>query len=557
MKDLQKHKARMALLRKSKERAHLKPVATTSVQSRFLSGEVDTAFLERSNVADAYSKRIDNFDLSTTKEEALALIDSIDDGNTMDHVLEPVFLSLLDGTMRAFKIGTKQGITASRLYSECKSFNYSAPSKSSMLDSYTEHLNERESISDFDGLSSYSDGELSRSGVNTNMRDASKMKKAKKDHFDGANTAPDAFDENNDVFVYPGLAKSKGVKEQRAEVDHLIPCAEICNKLKKNKALTDQDIKDITNTEGNLAVTSMKHNRGAKTGKFDKSRDTLQQEAEQGFVTDAKGKVHKLSDEERKARETMVERMDTAQKEIDFQTNRKVIDNLTGDRNVQMRLSKDAAGAAASQSIGDLIIFMIKPLYYELSDCFKNGIEAGVSASSFKAALSFRLNRMKTYVIEQAGSLLKDGFFGFFKSFLSMLLEGIVNCFVGVFKSVARMVKEGLKVLMQIVPVLRDSTKTMAEKGDAIIKLIAGSLTIFASLGIESWLNSLGIGEPWSIIVTSVLSAVLTAVVMYLLDKIDLFGVGRELKLRRISEVLELKVQDSKDEIRSMVKAYT
>lgn len=558
MKDIQKHKARMARLRKFNEKSHLKPIATTTVQNKFLQEEADPDFLNKMYVAEAYSQRIDNFDLSVSKDQALALIESISvDQHPMDHILEPVFLSLFDGTMRAFKLGTKQGITASRLYAECKAFTYKAPAANSTLDSYTESLNEQDNIREFGKTSSYQNGELTRDGENTNMRDGSKMKTAKEEHFGDSHSATDGYNSGQEIFKEKGLAKSRGTPEQSAEVDHATPCAEVCASLQSNKALNPEDIKEIINTDANLVVTSQQNNRGTNTGKFAKSRDELQQELDQGYVVDKKGNKHPLSEEDRQSRENMVEKMEIAQAEIDDKTNEKVVDNLKHDRKTQTRLASDAGNAAANQSIGDLIIFMIKPLYYELSDCFTNGIEKGVNASSFKSALSIRINRMKKHIVDQAGNMLKDGMLGFFKNFLSMLLEGIVNCFVGVFKNVIRIMKEGFKALLQIIPILKDTNTPAAEKGDAILKLIAGSLTIFASLGIETWLNSIGIGEPWSIIITSVLSAVLTTSVMYLLDKLDLFGAKQELKQRRINEVLKLKIEDTEEEILSLVKAYT
>ena len=65
----------------------------------------------------------------------------------IDSIIEPVFLSLIDGSMRAFKIGTKQGLTASRIYKECKSFNYDDDKYvDSAVDRYTEHINEKGDI---------------------------------------------------------------------------------------------------------------------------------------------------------------------------------------------------------------------------------------------------------------------------------------------------------------------------------------------------------------------------------------------------------------------------
>jgi hypothetical protein len=154
---------------------------------------------------------------------------------------------------------------------------------------------------------------------------------------------------------------------------------------------------------------------------------------------------------------------------------------------------------------------------------------------------------MKSYIYKQAANALGEGLLSFFKNFISMLLEGIVNCFVGIFKSVFRMMKEGIKALMQIMPILNDKKKSPSEKGDAILKLLASSLTVFASIGIESWLNSLGIGEPWSIIISSILTAVLTALTMYLLVKLDLFGVEEGARIAKVDELLTMKINDSKE----------
>lgn len=543
------HKNRIEKLREIKSRSHIKSIPNIDYINPHLDGETNSQFIASSNIASHYYTKIDNFDLSVSKQEINKLLDSLDKEASADNILEPVFLGLLDGTMRAFKIGTKQGVTASRLYKECQNFSYEYDSNKTTIDSYTENLNERANITEFDKRSSYSNGSLTRDGESLNVRDNNAMTSAKEDYFNGDTTATDEYDPSSEIFKSKSHAKSKGKQNQASEADHKVSCAEICNNLKKNKALNPQDIKDIINIKENIAITSKKNNAGSKTGKFAKTKEELHQEVEQGYVVDKKGRKTQLSEEDKQVRKNMIEQIKQAQSAIDKETNSKVIDNIVGNKDVQKRLSKDAGTAAAHQSIGELIIFLIKPLYYELNDCFKNGIERGVTANNFKSALKTRIERMKIHILNKASSLLKDGLFSFFKNFLSMLLEGIVNCFVGIFKQIARVIKEGIKILFQIIPVLKDKSKSASEKGDAILKLIASSATIFAGIGIETWLNSIGIGEPWSIILASILSAVLTSLTLYLLNKMDLFGVNRELKSKRIDEILSMKTQSHKDEI--------
>ncbi|EKM28803.1 hypothetical protein VCHENC02_5333, partial [Vibrio harveyi] len=119
MNDLHKLKARRAKLRQLEKSSHIRPVPNNVDTNRHLGGDVDQGTLAFADMSQEYSKRIQNADVSVSREEVQALFKSFDDNiDSLDHILEPVFLSLLDGTMRAFKVGTKQGITATRLYSE-------------------------------------------------------------------------------------------------------------------------------------------------------------------------------------------------------------------------------------------------------------------------------------------------------------------------------------------------------------------------------------------------------------------------------------------------------
>lgn len=297
-------------------------------------------------------------------------------------------------------------------------------------------------------------------------------------------------------------------------------------------------------------ITSQANNAGGNKAKHDLTRDELKKQIDQGYVL-SKNKQNKivLTEKDKEVKTNQIKRMDEAQIALDKKTNETVWGNVKSNREVQQRLAVDAGNAAGHQLLGEVILFAIKPLYYELNDCLRNGIEDGIAANSFKEALKERFGRMKMHIMEKAANLLKGGLLSFFKNFISMLLEGILNCFVGVFKKIARVVKEGVKILMQIAPILRDANKSPAQKGDAILKLIAGSVTMFAGIAIENWLSGMGMGEPLSIIAASFLSAVLTALTMYALDKMDLFNINKGLRTQRISEILNLEIENTEHEI--------
>ena len=90
-----------------------------------------------------------------------------------------------------------------------------------------------------------------------------------------------------------------------------------------------------------------------------------------------------------------------------------------------------------------------------------------------------------------------------------------------------------------------------AEKGDAIVKLIGGSVMAIAGIGIEDLLNKIGIGDPWSTVLATMFSGMASALFMYLLDKADLFSVKAERREARIKEIFELRKQELMENTRN------
>lgn len=476
-------------------------------------------------------------DLRISDDEATAFIDQFNDKEAaIDALIEPAFLSLIDGTMRAFKMGTRQGLTATRIYNECKNFSYEQTGYvDPSLDRFTEYLNVRDNRQKFGETATYNGKSLIRNGETYEMRNQTKMDNYKKDYFADRDTAPDEYSPRETIFRNNKVAfesygreyKSGYIHHQSAESDHIIPCKVLFEELKSNKALNPQDLKEILNDDSNLAVTSRDINNGKRC------------QTNEEYIQNKIKKNEDISDEEI---ETMTRKSQEARSTIDKLTNQKVVTNVISNKTVQARLSKDASGAAGNRAIGDAIIFFIKPLYFELKDCLTNGIENGVDASDFKQALTIRTNRMKIYVEKNTKGMFKGTMRNFVSSFFSMLIEGILQSFVGIFKHIARAVSEGIRIFIRALPILRDKTKSAAEKGDAILKIVAFSSTALIGIGIEAMLNQtiLKGQRSLSIIAASILSTVIMALVMYALDKVDLFKLKRNVKRARIEEALNL-----------------
>ena len=234
---------------------------------------------------------------------------------------------------------------------------------------------------------------------------------------------------------------------------------------------------------------------------------------------------------------------------------KKILKNLTGQgtgntKKIWGKAGKNAAIQSKDYVVGNVILFIIKPLYFEISDIFKNGLKEGVNAETTMQAFRIRFGRVKKYVLENALSFLGDNLWEFVKGFISSLIEGIISLFVGIFKQILKVVKEGIKVFVQAGKVLfgkHASQMTTAQKGDAIIKILGGSVISICGIGIEALLNKIGVTEPWSVILSTMLSGIASTMFMLLLDKIDLFSVKAEKRRMRIEEIFNERINDIKE----------
>ena len=255
------------------------------------------------------------------------------------------------------------------------------------------------------------------------------------------------------------------------------------------------------------------------------------------------------------AKENMLQMEKDAQKHINNDADKAILANITGQgtgntKEIWGKSASNAANQSKDYVVGNVILFIIKPLYYEISDIFNNGLKEGVNAESTSQAFKIRFGRVKKYVLDNALSFLGDNVWEFVKGFISSLIEGIISLFVGIFKQILKVVKEGIKVFVQAGKVLfgkQASQMTAAQKGDAIIKILGGSVIAICGIGIEALLNKIGVTEPWSVILSTMLSGIASTMFMLLLDKIDLFSVKAEKRRMRIEEIFDERINDIKE----------
>lgn len=512
-----------------------------------------------------------------------------------DEVLKPVFMSVIDGLLEATSGGRaarKKGLTASRVVEECTSFSYDdLEDNHTNVNGYTEYKNINHDEIEYqvqlekwkkDGKNGdrpqYNGSVNSNSTqeyVRSNLEDSSAMNDYKEKQRHGEKKIKDEYTGKDNLYVSQNNMPDNYNDEthrKQAQPDHIVPLKQLHEQYKHNYALDDSDLKRIANSESNLAITSAEINQVKRDmtnkqyiewmdehGKpLDENTKKImlqkQKEATKSIESDvnktvAKNLVGKGQVDEKAMKNAVNEfKENNGQAPTEEQRNQ-IEQNLIKKKTNEIRGTavKNAAGQAKDYAVGNLILFIVKPIYYEISDIFRNGLKEGVGADSGTQALGIRFTRVKKYVMTHAKAFFGDSILDFVKGFVSSLIEGIISLFVGMLKQVLKILKEGVKIIVGSVQILfGKNAKAMspAQKGDAIIKLIGGSVIAISGVALESLLNKIGIGEPWSVVLSTILSGIASALFMYILNKADLFSTKAEKRYERVKEIFDERIKD-------------
>lgn len=512
-----------------------------------------------------------------------------------DEVLKPVFMSVIDGLLEATSGGRaarKKGLTASRVVEECTSFSYDdLGDNHTNVNGYTEYKNINHDEIEYQiqlekwkkegkkGDQPQYNGSVNSNStqeyVRSNLEDSSAMNDYKEKQRHGEKKIKDEYTGKDNLYVSQNNMPDNYNDEthrKQAQPDHIVPLKQLHEQYKHNYALDDSDLKRIANSESNLAITSAEINQVKRDmtnkqyiewmdehGKpLDENTKKImlqkQKEATKAIESDvnktvAKNLVGKGQVDEKAMKNAVNEfKENNGQAPTEEQRNQ-IEQNLIKKKTNEIRGTavKNAAGQAKDYAVGNLILFIVKPIYYEISDIFKNGLKEGVGADSGTQALGIRFTRVKKYVMTHAKAFFGDSILDFVKGFVSSLIEGIISLFVGMLKQVLKILKEGVKILVGSVQILfGKNAKAMspAQKGDAIIKLIGGSVIAISGVALESLLNKIGIGEPWSVVLSTMLSGIASALFMYILNKADLFSTKAEKRYERVKEIFDERIKD-------------
>jgi len=456
--------------------------------------------------------------------------------NRVENIVIPVFTSVIDGLLESLDkkkhvaVGKNKemGLTATRIVQECRMFKYDSDNLDSTI--YSEvHKNQ-----------------MLGGGVNFNDRVGTNVSDYQREKFDYKqsqrkkaleNQTKDGMVEDGyqGIKLYPtkeAAMEAEGNTKNSAQYEHIVPLKQVHEQLKGNCMLTDKDVQSIANMEENFVFTSAELNQS--------KQDMNNKE----YVKKNKDKLN------RETRRNMVKKGKEAQKKIDKAANKAVLSNMQDPEQLKKlktqmdNVAKDAMKSGAKQGIGNAILELLKPLYYEMADSFKNGFTQGVGVEKMGDAFKIRMGRIKNHLKNSLKNLGLGSLTDLIKGLISSIISAIVDLFFGIVKNLLKLLQKGIPIAVSAMKILFDKTKSQAERGDAVVKLVGTSLiAIIGDVLIEKIFPANPVG--FMLILKSVCSCLLSGCgslfFMMLMDKIDLFDAKAEKRQNRIREIFEAR----------------
>jgi hypothetical protein len=222
--------------------------------------------------------------------------------------------------------------------------------------------------------------------------------------------------------------------------------------------------------------------------------------------------------------------------------------------------ASEAGKMGLQQSIGLLLTEFFSASFDEIADAYKNGFRDSLKSQGFFEALRTRLARISERVAVRWREALVAFKEGAISGFLSNLVTMLINMLITTGKRIVRVIREGLLSIMKAVKMalFPPDGMTKTEAADAALKLLATGITV--SLGIlaeeaieKSVATFFSVNLPILVSHASAVSAVFvglmtgvaSALLVYGLDKLDIFGVNSEKKHAFVLQELDNLIAES------------
>ena len=324
---------------------------------------------------------------------------------------------------------------------------------------------------------------------------------------------------NSDGTTTDGFTDEHHGPNVKMEVDHVIPLKELHEQ--GGFMLNPEEKEALGNDPNNLVLTTQDNNRKKGDRRLE----------DQGF--DGKQTRHTI-----KKTDSV---KDQIPKGLDF-AQRAAEDGVkTGNKQGQQ------------QALAFLVSELIWAVFAEVKDVFENGWKRGDYNANWLESLRKRLNRVMRYLLNRWKGIAASFGTGWLSGFLSATITALLNMFVRTSKNMVRIIREGFVSIMKAIKVLLFPPEGMSlsQAAHEATKIFATGLVVTGGiLAGEAIAGKLPMfGDILGPVLGGLISGLGSLFVVFMLDKLDLFGVNFDERHAFIMGTLEGRISEATREI--------
>lgn len=365
--------------------------------------------------------------------------------------------------------------------------------------------------------------------------------------------------------------RNKNVKRNDdTDLDHTISANEIHND--PGRILAGLDGADLACDDSNLNATDRSVNRSKKDKSVDEFIKYLEEnrESRQSRIEELKGRT-KLSQKEekelnklQKLEEVDVNRLkqkdEEARREYNKKINKAYYTSPEFIKNVGKTSAKEGLKMGAQQAIGVMVREFALAVFSEAEEIFAKRHNIKIN-NEFINSLKERFERIAKRVLSKWKDVAAAFGSGVISGFFSNIITVIVNTFLTTSKRVVKMIREGFYSLLKALKMLFFPPENVSKEEAAheATKLIASGLIVVGGIALEEMLQEALVSVPvigmfaseLSTVIIGIVTGLSMALVVYLIDKIDLFKVNANKKMEYISNQLDEMIDNDLKELES------
>ncbi|WP_428239506.1 hypothetical protein [Gynuella sp.] len=209
---------------------------------------------------------------------------------------------------------------------------------------------------------------------------------------------------------------------------------------------------------------------------------------------------------------------------------------------------KVGANQGLQQALGKLLAELISATFAEVKDVLANGFKNGEYNIDWIEALKIRMNNVKKKLLEKWKNVASAFASGALSGFVSAIVTALLNMFVRTGKNVVRLIREGFLSLSKAIKtlILPPEGLSIKEAAHEATKVLATGVVVTGGImtgeSISAMLNGIPFADTISMVLAGMISGLGSLFVVFMLDKLDLFGVNEKERHEFIMGKLESRI---------------